>query len=212
MPEIDSKAQKPPAVAQAQHKPHPAGAPKPGIPGKPVAAPAVKESESFRGVIRLAGKDIDGHLVLYRALLKVKGIGSNMAKALERAICKETDVTPKTRVGDLTDEQADKIDVILHNPSLSGIKAYLFNRANDRDSGKNVHLLMNDLVFATRQDVQLEKDSKSWKGWRHSLGQRVRGQHTRTTGRSGLTVGVMRKTIKEQKAAAAAGAPDKAKK
>ncbi|MHA1858204.1 MAG: 30S ribosomal protein S13, partial [Candidatus Thorarchaeota archaeon] len=32
-----------------------------------------------------------------------------------------------------------------------------------------------------------------WRGIRHALGLKVRGQHTRTTGRRGATVGVSRK-------------------
>ncbi len=34
------------------------------------------------------------------------------------------------------------------------------------------------------------KKLRSWKGIRHNLGLKVRGQRTRTTGRLGLTVGV----------------------
>lgn len=178
------------------------------MPAKP-AVHAQKESESFRGIVRIAGKDLDGHLRLYKALFKIRGLGQNLAKALERIINKQLGIRPGTRIGDLTEEQTDKIDVILKSPQLSGVKGFLLNRAKDKDSGKDVHLLMNDLVFAIRQDVQLEKDSRTWKGWRHSLGQRVRGQHNRTTGRTGMTVGVLRKAIKEQKAAAAAQAQEK---
>ena len=104
-----------------------------------------------------------------------------------------------------------KIDEIAKNPAAHGVKTFLLNRQRDRDTGKNLHLLMNELSFTQKQDVQLEKDSRSYKGWRFTLGQRVRGQHSRTTGRSGFTVGVMKKAIKEQKAAAAAGAQEKGK-
>ncbi|MFH1106830.1 MAG: 30S ribosomal protein S13 [Candidatus Micrarchaeota archaeon] len=202
----------PAAPKQGQQKPQqrpqqkPQGAPQ----GRPAVAPQPKESENFRGIVRLAGKDIDGHLKIYKALLKVRGVGSNLAKILERVFAKELGIKPGTRVGDLTEEETDKIDVVLHNPQLSGIRGYSLNRQRDRDSGKDLHMLMNDLVFSVRQDIQSEKDIRSWKGWRHSIGQRVRGQHNRTTGRTGLTVGVLRKAIKEQKAAAAAGAQEKA--
>ncbi len=202
---------KPPAAPKPQVTPQQRPpAQKPGMPPAKQAAPQEKESESFRGIVRLAGKDLDGHLKLYKALFKVKGIGQNLAKTLERIIYKELGIEPGTRVGDLSEEQTDKIDVILKNPQLSGVRGFLLNRSKDRDSGRDVHLLMNDLVFAIRQDIQVEKDNHSWKGWRHSLGQRVRGQHNRTTGRTGMTVGVLRKAIKEQKAAAAAGAQEKA--
>jgi len=69
-------------------------------------------------------------------------------------------------------------------------------------------LLANDLTFALRQDFQSEVNTKSWRGWRHQLGQRVRGQKTRTTGRTGMSVGVLKKALKEQKAGEAAASPE----
>ncbi len=40
-------------------------------------------------------------------------------------------------------------------------------------------------------------DIRTWKGIRHSLGLKVRGQRTRTTGRKGRAVGVAKKVIME---------------
>jgi Ribosomal protein S13 len=47
--------------------------------------------------------------------------------------------------------------------------------------------------MALRRDVETMIKTKSWKGVRHSLGLKVRGQKTKTTGRLGQTVGVKRK-------------------
>jgi small subunit ribosomal protein S13 len=66
-------------------------------------------------------------------------------------------------------------------------------------------------MFATRQDVQFEKDTRTWRGWRHTMGQRVRGQHSRTTGRTGSSVGGLKKALKPQKAAGADKAKDSGK-
>ena len=44
-----------------------------------------------------------------------------------------------------------------------------------------------------KQDIDKMKKMKSWKGIRHSLGLKVRGQRTKTTGRVGRTVGYQRK-------------------
>ncbi|MGD0511191.1 MAG: 30S ribosomal protein S13, partial [Candidatus Micrarchaeaceae archaeon] len=49
--------------------------------------------------------------------------------------------------------------------------------------------------------------SKTWRGFRHQYGQKVRGQSTRSTGRTGITVGVTKKSI--QTAEKAAKAPAK---
>jgi len=186
---------------------------KPQFQGKP-GAPIVQRQEedpNFRGIVRIVGKDLDGHFNIYKALLRVKGVGATLARTLEKVIIRELKITRKTRVGDLTEDQISKIDEIAKNPAAHGVKTFLLNRQRDRDTGKNLHLLMNELSFTQKQDIQLEKDSRSYKGWRFTLGQRVRGQHSRTTGRSGFTVGVMKKAIKEQKAAAAAGAQEKGK-
>jgi len=37
------------------------------------------------------------------------------------------------------------------------------------------------------------KKIKCWRGIRHRLGLKVRGQRTKTTGRTGMTIGVRRK-------------------
>ncbi|MFH0971971.1 MAG: 30S ribosomal protein S13 [Candidatus Micrarchaeota archaeon] len=198
-----------------QQQPRPQGLPQQGKPqyqgGKMVITQQKEEDPNFRGIVRVVGKDLDGHFTLFKALLRVKGIGPTLAKTMEKVIVKDLKITKKTRVGDLSEEQLERVDEILKNPQLHGVKVYLLNRQKDRETGKNTHLLMNDLVFVTKQDIQLERDMHSYKGWRFSLGQRVRGQHNRTTGRSGITVGVLKKAIKEQKAAAAAGAQDKGK-
>ncbi len=180
---------------------------KPEHSGKPAAsAPKPQESENFRGIVRIAGKDLDGHFSLYKGLLRVRGIGLTLAKNLERVIRKELNLPQKTRCGDLTEEQIERVDEILRAPEKHGAPWFTLNRAKDAESGFSHHVLMADLSFANRQDLQKEKDLRSWRGWRHSIGQRVRGQHNRTTGRTGATMGVLRKAIKEQKQAAAASA------
>jgi small subunit ribosomal protein S13 len=42
----------------------------------------------------------------------------------------------------------------------------------------------------TKTDIDLMKKLKTYKGIRHALGLKVRGQRTRTTGRKGRVVGV----------------------
>jgi len=59
--------------------------------------------------------------------------------------------------------------------------------------GEDVHLTGHDLDFAVKGDIDNEKKSRSYRGVRHSLGLTVRGQRTRTSGRTGQTIGVKRK-------------------
>jgi small subunit ribosomal protein S13 len=60
-------------------------------------------------------------------------------------------------------------------------------------SGENKHFTGADLDFQLKMDIDYMMKTKSWKGIRHGLGLKVRGQRTRCTGRRGRTVGVTRK-------------------
>jgi small subunit ribosomal protein S13 len=55
-----------------------------------------------------------------------------------------------------------------------------------------------------KTDIDFMTDIRTWKGVRHSLGLKVRGQRTRTTGRKGRAVGVAKKIIMEAARAASA--------
>lgn len=169
--------------------------------------PAMKEEkETFRGIVRIAGKDVKGQVRLIRALTAVRGISHTLAVTAAAVLQKELSLDPDGRVGDLSEGQIEKIDVVLHNLQEHGVPAYLLNRRSDFLSGKDKHVIMNDLLFEATQDLDREKKLYSWKGFRHTYGQKVRGQKTRNTGRTGMAVGVLRKAIIAAQGGAAAGA------
>ncbi len=169
------------------------------------AAVAATE-EGLRGIIRLAGKDVRGGLRLKRALTHVRGIGHSLSGPVADILSKELSLSPDVKVGSFSDEQIEKIDAVLNSLHSYDIPEYMLNRRKDKDSGKDLHIIMNDLEFANRQDVEGEKKMYTWKGYRHAYGQKVRGQKTRNTGRTGMSLGVMRKTIIAAGAAAKAAA------
>jgi len=176
---------------------------------KKAAAPKkapVSEKENFRGIVRIAGKDVRGEVPLRRALARVKGIGTTLAVAASATLHQELSIDPNMKVGELTDEQIENIDKILQNLNNYKIPPYLFNRRSDFMSGSNRHIIMNDLIFENTQDVEREKKSYTWKGYRHAYSQKVRGQRTRNTGRTGMAVGVLRKAVLAAQAAAKAPA------
>ena len=169
----------------------------------------IPEEEGVRGIIRLAGKDVRGHLPLSRALLAVKGIGHTTSRQVSQILAKELNVSPNVKVGTFDDAQIEKLDGVLMSMQEHGLLPYLMNRRKDKDKGKDVHNIMNDLVFAQRQDIEGEKKLFTWKGYRHYYGKKVRGQKTRNTGRKGMSLGVIRKASGP---AAAAGKKDDKKK
>lgn len=153
------------------------------------------ESKDFRGVIRIVGKDLKGEIDLMRALGQIKGIGHNLAVALSKIIEAQFSIAKTTPVGELTDEQIGKIETVLKEPAKFGVKKFMLNRRKDLETGKDKHIVATDLTFQTRQDIQRHKDTRDWVGWRHLIGQKVRGQRTRNTGRTGMSVGVLRKQV-----------------
>ena len=58
-----------------------------------------------------------------------------------------------------------------------------------------MHLITADLVLRTKTDIDDAKNIRSWRGYRHAYGLKVRGQRTKTTGRSGKSLGVKKKAL-----------------
>jgi len=146
-------------------------------------------SREFRHIVRVTDTDIDGSLKVEYALTKIKGVSISLANA----ILKKAGINPEIRLGLLSEEQVKKIEDVLLNPAKYGIPSWLLNRRKDLETGKDLHLLSSDLVLRTKMDIDLMKKIKSWKGYRHAYGLKVRGQRTRTTGRTGKTVGVSKR-------------------
>jgi len=87
----------------------------------------------------------------------------------------------------------ERIITIMQNPSTYKIPTWFLNRQKDIKDGSNAQLLSNNLDNKLREDLEHLKKIRSHRGLRHSWGLRVRGQHTKTTGRRGRTVGVSKK-------------------
>jgi small subunit ribosomal protein S13 len=147
----------------------------------------------FRGIIRVAGKDMKGELPIAQALTKIKGIGKNLAANISDIISTELKLPPTEKIGNLTDEQVDRLEEIITNPEKYGVPEWMLNRRNDPATGKTRHLISSDLDFQNRNDIETEKNMKSYRGIRHMFGLPVRGQRTKTMGRKGLTVGVVKR-------------------
>ncbi len=149
--------------------------------------------KGLRGIVRIAGKDLKGELKLNRALLYIRGIGHSLRNVVAKLISKKLGIPHDVQIGSLSDEQIESIDNILMNLSDKDLPAFLLNRRKDMATGQNVHVIMNELAFAIRQDIEFKKKTRTWQGYRHMRGKKVRGQRTKNTGRRGLAVGVVRK-------------------
>ncbi|WP_054857566.1 30S ribosomal protein S13 [Vulcanisaeta sp. JCM 16159] len=142
-------------------------------------------SQEVRQIVRIGDTDLDGFKPVAYALTRIRGIGIPTAYA----ICRYLGINPSIRLGQLDDETIRKLDWAVRNLHQFA-PGWFVNRPKDPETGRNIHLLGADLVLAAKRDIDLMKKLRSWKGIRHNLGLKVRGQRTRTTGRLGLTVGV----------------------
>ncbi|EQD43683.1 Ribosomal protein S13, partial [mine drainage metagenome] len=146
-------------------------------------------------IVRISGKDIDGSYKIERALMEIRGIGMSYAHALSFAINQKAGIDPNLTIGSLTEQQLDQIESILKEPEKNGIPDYMLNRRKDMESGKDIHIIGNELIFSVRQSINRDVGLRTWRGYRHQNHLRVRGQHERSTGRTGSTVGVVKKKV-----------------
>lgn len=171
-----------------------------------VQNPKSSKEEEFRGIVHILGKDVKGNVPLNNALRQVKGVGQHLSKVFANVIAKEMNISKDIQIGKLSEEQVEKIEEMIKSPQKYKIPSYLYNRRKDLETGKDIHIAGPDVVFVTRSDVERQKTLYTWRGYRHAYGQKVRGQGTRTSGRKGLTMGVMK-----SKAAPGAVKPAEAK-
>ena len=148
-------------------------------------------SQEFRHILRIAGADAAGTLKTVYALTEIKGV----SHALANAILKKAGVNPDLRAGFLSDSEIDRIEDVIEDLSKNNLPNWLFNRRKDFETGKDVHLMSAELVLRTKNDIDQAKEIRCWRGYRHAYSLKVRGQHTKTTGRAGKALGVKKKTL-----------------
>ena len=151
-------------------------------------------SQEYRYILRIMGTDVEGTLKTIYALTKIKGVNLS----LSNAILKKAGINPDLRVGLLAETDIGKIEEIINEPTKYGLSNWLFNRRKDAETGKNSHLISADLVLRNKMDIDRAKEIRSWRGYRHAYGLKVRGQRTKTTGRAGKSLGVKKKTMQQK--------------
>ncbi len=150
--------------------------------------------KEIQHIVRIANTDLYGTQKVVYALTNIKGIGIKLANV----IVKKANIDPKTRVGFLSETEVEKIKGILKDLRKHGVPSWLLNHTKDHQTGKHLHLIGSDLVLQTKTDIDEMKDIRSWRGFRHAYGLKVRGQRTRTTGRTGKAIGVKFKKTRTQ--------------
>ncbi len=145
----------------------------------------------FKFKVRMLNSDIDGEKRIVDGLTSILGVNYRISHIVTQKLG-----VPKDKImGDLTDEEVEKlIDIIESIPS--DLPVWLLNRQRDLETGEDTHAISADLEMTNREDINLLRKIRSYRGIRHETGQKVRGQRSRSNGRTGATVGVSRKKIK----------------
>ncbi len=146
-----------------------------------------EEKSKEKKIIRIAATDLDSSLSVINGLRRIKGISFMFANA----ICQKLGIDRKTRLGDLTEEDINKIEKFIKNPDLP---KWLLNRRKDPVTGLDTHAVGGELELKVKSDIEFLKKIRCYRGIRHEMGLPVRGQ--RTGGKSfrkGKTIGVSKK-------------------
>ncbi|MGQ0536331.1 MAG: 30S ribosomal protein S13 [Methanobacteriota archaeon] len=147
--------------------------------------------------VRPAYTDWEGQPPDTAALVNVRGLGY----ATAQYVADLAGVSRAERIGNLSDADVAKLaEGIAKVPEI--LPPWLLNRRGDLDTGDALHIVSTDIDTKRRDDLNRLKKIQCYRGIRHQGGQKVRGQRTRSNGRTGLTVGVQRQKLQ----AAAAGA------
>jgi small subunit ribosomal protein S13 len=137
---------------------------------------------------------VDGNAKVEHGLTQIRGVGRRFAQA----ITKVAGINPNLRIGAVNEKDLNRIEEIIMDPVANGIPNWMVNRSKDLRTGEHLHITGNKLEITVKRDIDRMKKIKSYKGVRHHLRLKVRGQRTRSTGRHGLVVGVMRRKKGQQ--------------
>jgi len=151
--------------------------------------------EDIRYFVRIGQTDLDGTKTVERALNGIDGIGRRAA----RLIAEAAEVDRTATLGRLDDDVIE--DVVGAVESFADhAPDWLANRQNDFYTGETTHVTGNQVELTRNQDVNRMRMIRSYKGIRHERGQKVRGQRTKSTGRTEGTIGVNVEAIREEQA------------
>ena len=152
-----------------------------------------EEAENLQYFVRIGDADLDGTKTVERSLSELSGIGTRTA----RLVAEEAGVDRTATFGLLDEEEIETVVDITENLE-DHVPSWMTNRQNDFFTGETTHLVGTDVNEKRRHDINRMKQIESYKGVRHKRGQKVRGQRTKSTGRTEGTIGVNVEEIREE--------------
>lgn len=161
-----------------------------------------EHDENFNYIIRIVNTDINGESNIVQGLTQIKGVGRHMATF----IADTAGVDRKIKFGNLPESEIEKLKEVLENIDEYA-PPWMLNYQKDAYTGEDMHLISTDVTSRLRDDINMMKMIRSYRGVRHELGLKVRGQRSSSNGRKGLALGVS----KRREAPAATGKKEETK-
>ncbi len=147
-----------------------------------------KEDDDFQYIVRLSNTDVDGAKNIVYGLTSIKGIGMHMATL----ITEKSGLDKNLKVGKLSESQVKKLQDAIDNVSNYAPK-WMLNHRKDYDTGEDIHFIGPEIDMKLRDEINIMKKIRSYRGIRHERGLPARGQRTRANNRKGLSLGVSKK-------------------
>jgi len=157
---------------------------------KKEAPPKKKDDkdDDFQYIVRISNTDISGDKNIVYGLASIKGIGMHMATL----IMEKTGMDRKLKMGKLTDSQIQKLQDAIDSINKDAPR-WMLNHRKDYETGEDIHLIGPDIDMKLRDEINIMKKIRSYRGIRHERGLPARGQRTRANNRRGLALGVSKK-------------------
>jgi small subunit ribosomal protein S13 len=149
-----------------------------------------EENPDFKYIVRIANTDLDGKFQVVPAIAQVKGLGLRTAAI----VASRSGVNPYQKIGNVSDADVVKLQEQVDGIA-EGLPAWMLNRRKDIETGEDGHIIGTEVEIRLREDLNRLKKIRTNRGLRHEGGQKVRGQRSRSNGRTGLTLGVMKQKV-----------------
>ena len=150
--------------------------------------PKKDRGPDFKYIVRISNTDIDGEKNVVYGLASIKGIGVHMATL----ITAKTGIAGNIKIGDLKDDQIEKLQTTINN-IIEIAPGWMLNHRKFYETGEDIHLISSEIDMQLRDEINIMKKIRSYRGIRHERGLPVRGQRTRANNRIGLALGVSKK-------------------
>ena len=147
-----------------------------------------KKDDDFQYIVRISNTDIDGDKNIVYGLTSIKGIGMHMATL----IMEKTGMDRNLKMGKLSESQIKKLQDAIDS-IIDDAPKWMLNHRKDYDTGEDLHFIGPEIDMKLRDEINVMKKIRSYRGIRHERGLPARGQRTRANNRHGLTLGVSKK-------------------